>query len=65
MHIGLLPIFNRQSTKLYKSSTIKTEIMVMDKDRERKEDFILDGEKIEEVGSFAYLGSHFSFFLFI
>ena len=31
--------------------------MVVDKDRERKEDFVLDGEKIEEVESFVYLGS--------
>ena len=30
---------------------------VVDKDRERKEDFVLDGEKIEEVESFIYLGS--------
>ena len=27
------------------------------KGRERKEDFVLDGEKIEEVESFIYLGS--------
>ena len=38
-------------------NTQKTKIMVVDKDRERKEDFVLDGEKIEEVESFAYLGS--------
>ena len=31
--------------------------MVVDKDRDRKEDFVLDGEKIEEVESFVYLGS--------
>ena len=31
--------------------------MVVDKGRERKEDFVLDGEKIEEVESFVYLGS--------
>ena len=31
--------------------------MVVDKDRKRKEDFVLDGEKIEEVESFIYLGS--------
>ena len=31
--------------------------MVADNDRERKEDFVLDGEKIEEVESFVYLGS--------
>ena len=31
--------------------------MVVDKDRERNEDFVLDGEKIEEVESFVYLGS--------
>ena len=31
--------------------------MVVDKGRERKEDFILDGDKIEEVESFVYLGS--------
>ena len=38
-------------------NTRKTKIMVVDKDRERKEDFVLDGEKIEEVESFVYLGS--------
>ena len=38
-------------------NTQKTKIMVVDKDRERKEDFVLDGEKIEEVESFVYLGS--------
>ena len=38
-------------------NTHKTKIMVVDKDRERKEDFVLDGEKIEEVESFVYLGS--------
>ena len=31
--------------------------MVVDKGRERKEDFVLDAEKIEEVESFVYLGS--------
>ena len=31
--------------------------MVLDKSRERKEDFVLDGENIEEVESFTYLGS--------
>ena len=31
--------------------------MVLDKGRERKEDFVLDREKIEEVESFVYLGS--------
>ena len=31
--------------------------MVVDKDRERKEDFVLDGENIEAVESFVYLGS--------
>ena len=36
-------------------NTQKTTIMVVDKDRERKEDFVLDGEKIEEVESFVYL----------
>ena len=35
----------------------KTKMMVVDKGRERKEDFVLDGEKIEEVESFVYLGS--------
>ena len=34
-----------------------TKIMMVDKDRERKEDFVPDGEKIEEVESFVYLGS--------
>ena len=38
-------------------NTQKTKIMVMDKGRERQEDFVLDGEKIEEVESFVYLGS--------
>ena len=38
-------------------NTQKTNIMVVDKDRERKEDFVLDGGKIEEVESFVYLGS--------
>ena len=33
----------------------KTKIMVVDKGRARKEDFVLDGEKIEEVESFVYL----------
>ena len=38
---------------------LKSKIMVVDKGRERKEDFVLDGEKIEEVESFLYryLGS--------
>ena len=38
-------------------NTQKSKIMVVDKDRERKEDFVLDGENIEEVESFVYLGS--------
>ena len=38
-------------------NTKKTKIMVLDKSRERKEDFVLDGENIEEVESFVYLGS--------
>ena len=38
-------------------NTQKTKIMVLDKSRERKEDFVLDGENIEEVESFVYLGS--------
>ena len=38
-------------------NTQKTKIMVVDKGRERQEDFVLDGEKIEEVESFVYLGS--------
>ena len=38
-------------------NTQKTKIMVVDKGRERKEDFVLDGEKIEEVESFVYIGS--------
>ena len=38
-------------------NTQKTKIMVLDnKGRERKEDFVPDGEKIEEVESFVYLG---------
>ena len=31
--------------------------MVVDKGRERKKEFVLDGEKIEEVEDFVYLGS--------
>ena len=38
-------------------NTQNTKIMVVDIDRERKEDFVLDGEKIEEVEFFFYLGS--------
>ena len=38
-------------------NTHKTNIMVVDTGRERKEDFVLDGEKIEEVESSVYLGS--------
>ena len=38
-------------------NTQKTNIMVVDKGREWKEDFVLDGEKIEEVESCVYLGS--------
>ena len=38
-------------------NTQNTKIMVVDKGRERKEDFFLDGEKIEEVERFVYLGS--------
>ena len=34
---------------LIRPNTQKTNIMVVDKGRERKEDFVLDGEKIEEV----------------
>ena len=37
--------------------TQKTKIMVVDKGREKKEDFVIDGDKIEEVKSFVYLGS--------
>ena len=37
--------------------TQKTKIVVVDKGRERKEDFVLDGETKEEVESFVYLGS--------
>ena len=36
-------------------NTQKTMIMVVDIDRERNEDFVLDGEKIEEVESYVYL----------
>ena len=36
-------------------NTQKTKFMVVDKGRERKDDFVLDGEKIEEVESFVYL----------
>ena len=35
-------------------NTQKTKTMVVDKGRERKKDFVLDGEKIEEVESFVY-----------
>ena len=45
------------SQNLLLNTQFKTKIMVVDKGRERKEDFVLDGEKIEEVGSFVYLGS--------
>ena len=38
-------------------NTQHTNIMVVDKGRERKEDFVLDGENIEEVERFVYLGS--------
>ena len=38
-------------------NTQKTNIMVVDKGRERREDFVLDGEKIEEVERFVYLRS--------
>ena len=38
-------------------NTQNTTIMVVDKGRERREDFVLDGEKIGEVDSFVYLGS--------
>ena len=38
-------------------NTQKTKIMVVDKGRERKEHFVLDGEKIEEVENLVYLGS--------
>ena len=37
-------------------NTQKTKIMVVDKNRESKEDLVLDGEKIE-VQRFVYLGS--------
>ena len=45
-----------QNLLLYTQFKIK--IMVVDKGRERKENFVLDGEKIEGVESFVYLGSH-------
>ena len=38
-------------------NTQKRKIMVVDKGRERKEDFVLDGENIVEVESCVYLGS--------
>ena len=37
--------------------TRQTKIMVVDNGRERKNDFVLVGEKIEEVESFVYIGS--------
>ena len=43
--------------KLALLNTQKTKIMVVDKGTERKEEFVLDGEKIEEVESVVYLGS--------
>ena len=45
------------SQHLLLNTQFKTKIMVVDKGRERKEDFVLDGEKMEQVESFAYLGS--------
>ena len=42
------------SQNLLLNTQFKTKIMVVDKGRERKEDFVLDGEKIEQVESFAY-----------
>ena len=38
-------------------NTKKTKVMVVDKNRKEGDDFIVDGEKIEEVESFIYLGS--------
>ena len=38
-------------------NTQHTHIMLVDKGKERKEDFVLDGENIEEVERFVYLGS--------
>ena len=38
-------------------NTHKIKIVMVDKYREMEEDFVLDGEKIEEVESFVYLGS--------
>ena len=45
------------SQNLLLNTQFKTKIMVVDKGRERKEDFVLDGEKIGQVENFAYLGS--------
>ena len=45
------------SQNLLLNTKFKSKIMVVDTGRERKEDFVLDGEKIEEVESFVYLGS--------
>ena len=36
-------------------NTQQTKIMAIDKGRERKEDFVLDGEKIKEMEGFVYL----------
>ena len=47
----------RMSQNLLVNTQFKTKIMVVDKGREMKEVFVLDGEKIEQVESFAYLGS--------
>ena len=45
--LGLLKKVKEASmSKNFLLNTQKTKIMVVDKDRERKEDFVLDGEKI-------------------
>ena len=43
--------------KKVKEASKSKNLLVLDKGRERKEEFVLDGEKIEEVESFVYLGS--------
>ena len=47
----------RMSQNLLLNTQFKTKIMVVGKGREMREDFVQDGEKIEEVESFVYLGS--------
>ena len=54
--LGLLKKVNESSMSqnLLLINTHKTKIMVVDEGRERTENFVLDGEKLEEVDSFVY-----------